>query len=308
VKVSPETLKKVKSAMDELGYRPNTIAQSLASNRTNRVGILVSELSGPFFSNMLSVVEQELRNAGMHAVIAAGHSDENSEKEGIDFLLSCRCDGLILHIDSVSDDYLLELYKQGIPFSIINHRIEELSDRCFTVDNIMGGYLATKSLLKRGHRKIAYISGPSFKEDALLRLAGHKQALTEYDIEFDESLHCNGNYQEEGGKQALRSIYKRNHDFTAVVCANDEMAVGAMYSARDLGFSLPETLSIVGFDDLIFARYTYPTLSTVHNPISDMGSMAVKWILREVYKHKISEELINVFVPEFIIRRSINTI
>jgi len=71
---------------------------------------------------------------------------------------------------------------------------------------------------------------------------------------------------------------------------------------------LPETLSIVGFDDLIFARYTYPTLSTVHNPISDMGSMAVKWILREVYKHKISEELINVFVPEFIIRRSINTI
>lgn len=308
VKVSPKTLKKVKLAMDELDYRPNSIAQSLASNRTNRVGVLVSELSGPFFSNMLSVVEQELRNAGLHAVIAAGHSDENSEKDAIKFLLSCRCDALILHVDSLTDKYLLELHKQDIPFSIINHHIEELSDRCFTVDNKMGGYLATRSLLKAGHRKVAYISGPSFKEDARLRLSGHKRALAEFGIEFDESLHSIGNYQEEGGKQALDSIYKRNSDFTAVVCANDEMAVGAMYRARDLGFSLPETLSIVGFDDLIFARYTYPTLATIHNPISDMGSMAVKWILHEVYKQKISEELINVFAPKFITRRSFKPI
>ncbi|MCP3428438.1 LacI family DNA-binding transcriptional regulator [Opacimonas viscosa] len=306
VKVSPKTLDKVKAAMDELGYRPNSIAQSLASNRTNRVGVLVSELSGPFFSNMLSIVEQELRAAGKHAIIAAGHSDEKSEKAGIEFLLSCRCDALILHVDCVSDEYLLELHRQDIPFSIINHRIEALSDRCFTVDNEMGGYLAAKAVLAAGHRKIAYISGPSFKEDAQLRLAGHKRALAEYNIEFNEALHCTGNYQEEGGKEALHTIYQQNSDFTAVVCANDEMAVGAMFSARELGFSLPETLSIAGFDDLIFARYTYPTLATVHNPISDMGSMAAKWILREVYNNSSSEELINVFRPEFVTRRSLN--
>jgi LacI family transcriptional regulator len=305
-KVSQRTKDKVQAAMDELGYRPNTIAQSLASSTTNRVGILVSELSGPFFSNMLSVVEQALRDAGKHTIITAGHSREADEKDGIEFLLSCRCDALILHVDAVSDDYLLQLHQQNIPLCIINHRIEAMAEQCFSVDNEMGGYLATKAVLEKGHRVIAYISGPSFKEDANMRLAGHKRALAEYDLRFDESLFYVGDYSEESGKAGIKAIHEHCQSFSALICGNDEMATGAMYAARELGYELPKTLSIVGFDDLIFARYTYPTLSTIHNPIAEMGMMAAKWVLRDVYHLPVPTPLTNVFRPEFVYRRSLN--
>ncbi|MET1219420.1 MAG: LacI family DNA-binding transcriptional regulator [Glaciecola sp.] len=305
VKVSPKTLEKVQRAMKELGYTPNSIAQSLASNRTNRVGVLVSELSGPFFSNMLSVVEKELRDAGKHAIITAGHSDAAKEEEAIEFLLSCRCDALILHIDAISDHYLVELQKRNVPFSLINHKIDAIAERCFSVDNEMGGYLATKAVIDAGHREIAYISGPAFKEDAMLRLAGHKRALNEAGITYNADLVETGDFQEESGKRGIQSIYERCPNFTAVVCGNDEMATGAMFTARELGFALPDDLSIVGFDDLIFARYTYPTLSTIGNPVSEMGSMATKWVLKEVYNQPCDVAITNVFTPEFVQRRSL---
>ncbi len=305
VKVSDKSRIKVESAMEQLGYKPNSIAQSLASNRTNRVGVLVSELSGPFFSHMLAIVESELREAGKHAIITAGHSDEEKEKDAIEFLLSCRCDALILHIDAVSDEYLLELRQRDIPFALINHQIEAIADCCFILDNEQGGYLATQSVIKLGHTKIAYISGPEFKEDAMMRLKGHKRALSEAGIAFDETLHYRGNYNEDGGKAGFDNL--SDHRFTALVCANDEMATGAMYSARKHGLQLPGDLSIVGFDDQVFARYTYPTLTTVNNPIAAMGSMAATWVLKEVYNINTSAEIVNLFTPKIVFRDSVET-
>ncbi|MEN8770746.1 MAG: LacI family DNA-binding transcriptional regulator [Glaciecola sp.] len=303
VKVSDKSRAKVQSAMKELGYQPNIIAQSLASNRTNRVGVLVSELSGPFFSYMLAVVESALREEGKHAIITAGHSDVAKEQEGIEFLFGCRCDALILHIDAVSDEYLLKLKERKVPFSLINHRIDDIADCCFTVDNEQGGYLAAKAVIDMGHTKIAYISGPEFKEDARMRLEGHKRALEEAGLTFNEALHYRGNYNEDGGKAGFDELSEQR--FSALICANDEMATGAMYSARKHGLDLPHDLSIVGYDDQVFARYTYPTLTTIKNPIAEMGSMAAKWVLKEVYNINTSETIHNTFEPKLIIRNSI---
>ena len=306
VKVSDKSRSKVQSAMKELGYQPNIIAQSLASNRTNRVGVLVSELSGPFFSYMLAVVESALREEGEHAIITAGHSNVEKEKDAIEFLLGCRCDALILHIDAVSDEYLLKLRERKVPFSLINHHIDDIAECCFTMDNEQGGYLATKSVIDAGHTQIAYISGPEFKEDAQLRLQGHQRALAEAGIAFDDNFHYRGNYNEDGGKAGVDEL--SSQQFTALICANDEMATGAMYSARKHGLSLPNDLSIVGFDDQVFARYTYPTLSTVKNPIAELGSMAAKWVLKEVYEINTNEPISNVFEPTLIKRDSLQSI
>jgi len=302
-RVSEKTTKKVLDAMAQLGYKPNSIAQSLASNRTNSVGILVSELHGPFFAQMMAGIESELRAAGKHVIITTGHSEDDKEKDGIEFLISRKCDALILHVEAVSDEYLIELSQGKTPVYLINRYVKPLKDNCISLDNELGGYLASKSILEQGHKKIAYIAGPQFKADARNRLKGHKKALTEHNIEFNNELFYEGDFNEVGGTQGLKQLINKNIPFTALVCANDEMASGAMKYAREHGYNLPNDLSVIGFDNVIFANYLYPTLTTIDNPVENMGQMAAKMVLKDIYQYK-NLEVNRVFEPTLINRDS----
>jgi LacI family transcriptional regulator len=304
-RVSEKTRQKVLAAMRQLDYRPNTIAQSLASSRSNCVGVLVSELHGPFFGAMLTAIEHSLRSAGKFVIFAAGHSDKASEREGIRFLVSRNCDALILHAESMRDRELLEHCKDPTPFVLINRHVPGMSGRCITLNNERGGYLATRYLLQMGHRAIAYVSGPLTWRDATDRLAGHKRALGEFGVEFDERLLVEGNYQEAGGSAALARLLDRETAFTAVACANDEMAVGAMTVARDRGMNIPGDLSFVGFDNAPMSRYVYPKLTTIDYPIGDMSHMAVRWIMKNVYKEDCGD-IQHVFEPGLLVRDSVS--
>jgi len=303
-RVSDKTRQKVLDAMAELGYRPNSIAQSLASNCTNSVGILVSELHGPFFGQMMAGIEAELRAAGKHVIFTTGHSEEDKEKDGIDFLISRNCDALILHVEAVTDDYLLELSKGDIPVYLMSRLVDGLNERCISLDNELGGYLATQTIIEQGHSDIAYIAGPKFKPDSQDRLAGHKRALANFNIPFNEELYFEGDFKETGGSDGLKSFIEHKKSFSALICANDEMASGAMTYARELGLALPEQLSIIGFDNIIFSKHIHPKLSTIDNPIFEMGHMTAKLVLRDVYKKK--DLLIkHFFEPKLIARDSI---
>mgnify|MGYP000689928603 CR=1 FL=1 len=303
-RVSEKTKQKVLDAMDALGYRPNSIAQSLASSRANSVGILVSELHGPFFGQMMAGIESELRAAGKHVIITTGHSEEDKEKDGIEFLISRNCDAIIGHVEAVSDEYLIQLSKGKTPIYLMSRYVEELKEKCISLDNELGGYLATKSMIEHGHKDIAYIAGPQFKADASNRLLGHKRALEEHDIGFNENLFYIGDFKETGGSDALKHFIEQKYDFTALVCANDEMASGAMKYAREHGYQLPEDLSVIGFDNVIFANYLYPTLTTIDNPVARMGRMTAKLVLKEVYQVK-NLEINRVFEPSLILRNSL---
>ncbi|NVK24567.1 MAG: LacI family DNA-binding transcriptional regulator [Gammaproteobacteria bacterium] len=306
-KVSQKTRDKVLDAMSKLGYRPNSSAQSLASNRTNSVGVLIPELKGPFFGQLMAGVEEQLRKANKHVIITAGHSEEHSEKDGIEFLLSRNCDAIIVHVEAVSDDYLIELSRGTVPIVIINRYVEAIADKCIYLDNKIGGYLAAKTLLGKGHKNIAYISGPKWKEDSNERIFGHKAALEEAGIEFDEDLLYVGSYVHESGSIGLTELLHKNKKFTALVCSNDEMASGAMSTARKLGYDLPNDLSVIGFDNIIYSSYLFPTLTTINYPVMTMAKMAVDMVLRDVYEHhklKIS----NVFSPKLVERNSVASI
>lgn len=306
-RVSDKTRKKVEDAMLELGYRPNSIAQSLASNRTNSVGILVSELHGPFFGQMMAGIESELRAAGKHVIITTGHSEEDKEKEGIDFLISRNCDALIVHLEGLTDEYLINLSKGSTPIYFMSKIIPELKENCIYLDNELGGYLAAKAIIDKGHTKIAYISGPKFKPDSKDRLTGHKRALSEHNLAFNKELYFEGDFKETGGKTGLKQFLTKKLAFTALVCANDEMASGAMTYAREHGFALPQDLSIIGFDNIIFSRHIYPKLTTIDNPVYDMGHMAAKLVLKNVYQQK-NLTINHFFEPALINRDSIANI
>lgn len=302
-KVAAKTREKVEAAMKELGYRPNSIAQSLASNRSNSIGVLVPELHGPFFGAMLSNIEEELRAAGKHVIITAGHSDEETEIESIEFLTSRKCDALILHTYAVSDAFLVDLSDGPTPIVVIGRDIPDLNGSCISLDNEYGEYLATRALIELGHVRLAYVAGPLWKRDAKQRIAGYKRALSEYGLEFNENLVVEGTYEEPSGREAMQILLQKKIPFTGLVCANDEMAAGAIQVARKNGMLIPDDLSIVGFDDVFFTRYMHPALSTVNYPIDKMGQMAARCVLRDVYK--IQEIRVqNRFEPEFIRRGS----
>ena len=303
-RVSDNTKKKVLDAMKTLGYRPNATAQSLASNRSNSVGVLVSEVHGPFFGQMMSGIEAELRAAGKHVIITTGHSEEDKEKDGIEFLISRNCDAIIAHVEAVSDEYLVELSKGKTPIYLVSRQVDVLKEKCISLDNELGGYLATKALIDLGHERIAYIAGPQFKADASYRLEGHKRALAEHNITFDENLFYIGDFKETGGIDGLKHFLDKQYQFSALVCANDEMASGAMKYAREHDISLPEQLSIIGFDNIIFANYLYPTLTTINNPVYDMSKMAARLVLKEVYQNK-KIEIDPLFKPTVVMRNSI---
>ena len=307
-RVSERTRKKVEDAMALLGYQPNAIAQSLASNRTNSVGLLVSELHGSYFGDLMSTVENVLKQNGKHVIITAGHVDEKREHEAIEFLKSRRCDALILHAEAVSDEYLKQLVDSSIPVVVINRKVDELNDNCFVVDNEQGGYLATQAVINAGHKNIGYISGPLFKKDASDRLSGHKRALEEAGITFEETSMFEGDYHESAGQEGMLHLQKHYPNFTALVCANDEMASGAMTAAREAGFDIPEQLSIVGFDNVLFSRYLYPKLTTINNPIHAMGEMAAYWVLQHVYNIKSPTPIEHLFVPEVINRDTLGNL
>jgi len=306
-RVSEKTRQKVLDAMNELGYRPNAVAQSLASSRSNSVGILVSELQGQFYGAMLSGIEAELRAAGKHVIITAGHSNEADEIDGIEFLIDRSCDALILHVEAVSDDYLIQLSKSPVPVVLINRKIDEISDNCISLDNEKGGYLATRALIDQGHKKIAYISGPKWKADAQGRLAGHRRALAESNLDYDSELVVEGNYQESGGVDAMKFLLAQKRPFTAVVCANDETASGAITICRENGIKMPEELSIVGFDNIIFAGHLYPKLTTMDYPIVEMGQMAARLTLKNTYQTK-GATIQNLFEPQLVVRDSIQPV
>jgi LacI family transcriptional regulator len=303
-KVRPETRAKVEAAMTDLGYRPNSIAQSLASHRSNAVGVLVPELHGPFFGVMLSSIEDELRAAGKHVIITAGHSDEDVEKDSIQFLVSRQCDALILHVYAVSDSYLLEQSAGPVPISLIGRDLPEMSDRCFTIDNEQGGYLAAKALIELGHRELAYLAGPLWKSDAKGRLAGYRRALAEHGLAFDRKLLAEGNYQEASGRWAMEQLLRAGRPFSGLACGNDEMATGAIAVAREQGMTIPDDLSVIGFDNVFFTRYMHPALSTIDYPIGEMGQMAARSVLRDVYG-KSGLVIQNRFEPRLVRRASV---
>ncbi|MBC3767159.1 LacI family DNA-binding transcriptional regulator [Neptunicella marina] len=301
--VKLETRKLVEAAMKELGYRPNSIAQSLASNKTNTVGYVVPQLYGSF-GIMMSGSEEVLRRANKHMFIMTGHSNEKDEKSAIEALLMRRCDALILHLESTSDEYLIELAKQKVPFVLVNRVIEAIEDNCISLDNHFGGYLASKALIDKGHRDIAYIAGSLWKSDAIERLQGHKEALAEANIAYDESLIYEGDFQVHSGVEGIETLLNAGKKFSAVACGNDEMASGAIGALRDAGLKVPESVSVVGFDDVEFSNYLTPRLTTIRYPMKEIGQMAARWILNRAYENS-SMQLQHVLSPHLIERESV---
>lgn len=305
VPVAEMTRRRVLDAIEELDYRPNTFARSLATNRSGGVGVSVNDLGSPFYGAMIKGVEAEVEEAGMHLLVASGHVDAAREREALDFLVDRRCDALVVHLESMSDAEILSVMDRGVPLILMGRYLADAEDRCVWLDNERGGELATDHLLASGHARIAHLAGPLYYPDARARLHGYRRALERAGIMYDERFVVEADFQELGGYEATQRLIARGVGFDAIVSANDQMAAGALQALRENGCSVPGDVSVIGFDDVLFARYLTPTLTTIRQPLVEMGRAAARIALALLDGKET--EVRRRFDPTLIVRESVRS-
>ena len=302
--VSDDARERVLRAIEELDYTPNAFARGLATNRSGGIGVTTNDIGSPYYAVMLRGVEAAIEDAGLHLMVSSGHARAGSERSAIHFLEQRRSDALIVQAEALSDGELIELAADaGVPVVVFGRRIPELDAVCVHLDNEAGGRIATEHLLAHGHRRIAHIAGPLRFPDARHRLQGYRDALEAAGIAYDDHLVVEGDFREGGGRAAMERLLERTTALDAVFVANDQMAAGALRAARDRGLAIPHDLSLVGYDDVLLAQYLSPALTTVRQPLFDMGRAAGDIAIALLEQEKV--EVRTRFEPELVVRESV---
>ncbi|MFM2578595.1 substrate-binding domain-containing protein [Vibrio fortis] len=306
-KASASSIESVTQAMKKLGYRPNANARALVSQSTNTVGVLVGDISDPFFGTLVKSVDNVARENGKHILVGNGSHDREEEKQAIELLINNRCESLVIHSKGLTDEELIAYAKEVKGLVVINRYIEEIGERCIFLDNQKGAYLATEYLIRHGHRNIACIASSINIEDADERVQGYRAALSDYNIELPESYIESSQPSSEGGEYAMTNLLTKSLPITGIVAYNDYMAAGALSVLDENGIQAPDQMSIVGFDDGLIARYVSPKLTTIRYPIQIMAEKATRLALQLAKQELTSSETMR-FSPTLVRRNSVSKV
>lgn len=303
----PDTAALVKEVMRELGYRPNAAARTLVSKRSLAMGVVVADVSDPFFGSLVKHADTVSHQHGYQLLIGNGYHDAEREKQAIESLIQNQVGALIVHSKALDDATLNAFANEHPAMVFINRLIPGIESRCIYLDNYYGGFLATEYLIQQGHRHIGYIGSSHQIEDTQERRQGYADALEKHGITPSQATMAFGIPDETGGEEAMVSLLaKSDRQLTAVFCYNDVMAAGAMTALTDRGFRIPEDVSVVGFDDSLVARYLHPKLTTVRYPIEHMATQAAKHAIALAQQHETSTEN-GSYKPTLVKRHSVKT-
>ncbi|TAM70686.1 MAG: LacI family transcriptional regulator [Microbacteriaceae bacterium] len=298
-KVSAETVSKVRAIAKELGFNPNPWAQSLRTNRTKTLGLVIPRL----VDNVLAVVFESAEFAalrmGYQAITVSTGDDPARTRNAIRVLTERRVDGLVLATARINDPIIDDLSARNIPFVLLNRSNND--HPTVRADDELGGYLATRHLLERGHARIAHVAGVEGTSTAEGRRAGYRQALAEAGITEDDELIRYSELGIDGGIAWGKALLAAENRPTAIFASNDYIAIGLMAAARDLGLRIPDDVAIVGYNDTRIGEALPVPLTSVSIPLPTMGSHAVETLIDLVEGRPVKSEL---FLPDLHIRAS----
>lgn len=274
--VSKTAREKVTAAIEQLGYRPNQIAQSLKRQKSDMIGLLTVHLGSPFYAELMGGAQERLRMAGKDLIVASGYGTLEGEQAAIQMLCSRGCDGLICFIEGEHSLADLRMLSRQIPLVILNRHDLASHLTCLSIDNYHGSQVATQYLLDRGHRDIVYFSGPTHLPDAKQRLNGFIDTMYAYGIEVSDEQVVPGEYSPKSGYQRFSQLVSQRRQLpSAIYAGDDDIAAGIFHCARELGIDIPNELSVIGYDNSGFAGHMYPGLTTVTQPMRRLGEQAV---------------------------------
>jgi LacI family transcriptional regulator len=283
--VADATRRRVLSAVRDLGYVANAHARALLKSTTGTVGVILHDVSDPYFAEIVRGIQEVAAEHGKLVVLCNSLREPGREISYIEMLRAQRVDAIILAGGYVRDDpYLLDLQEQALRLREQGSRLvicgrHPVRASAVVPDNIGGAARVTRYLLKAGHRRIAHISGPPNFSTTDDRVEGYRGALASYGLEVDPALILTGDFSRDGGYRAAASLVESGVPFTAVFAANDLVAVGTLAALRDHGLRVPDDVSLAGFDDLPVAKDVTPPLTTVGVPMAEMGRRCMELAL-----------------------------
>lgn len=300
--VSVETKQRVLDAVEKLQYVPNFNARSLKANKKNTVGLFLSSVQGDYYQKLVQAVHLQCKMAGYMLNIYV--SNENTSEEIYALILSSGVEGAIIMNESLSDAYIERISKMHMPMVFVDRvqRGEYISS--VTVDNYGGVEMGMEHLISQGHRRIGYIHGIESLDDSE-RFRAYREVLEKYNLPVEEEITLNGSFEETIAFDAVRHLLFKGVELPdAFFCANDEMAWGCIRALVEAGISVPEQVSVMGFDNITLAEYYQPALTTVSNPVTELGTKSALELLRMVRKEGDSEGRSVSLTPTLIVRGS----
>lgn len=287
--VAGETSAKVVQAARTLGYKPNAIARSLITRRTDMIGIVMSEITSPFYPYVLEKFTQRLHQLGKRVLLFSTGPDGDVDQTLQD-VLRYQVDGLIVANAMLSSELVSECAQRGTPLILFNRYVRGAQASAICCDNVAGGQLVADKLLAAGHRRLAYIAGKHNTSTNVDRERGFLERLREWPaalpgrpgLDGGTVLREQGEYTYQSGYDAAKRLLERPDRPDAIFCANDITALGTIDAARDLEISIPGQLSVVGFDDIPAAGWTAYSLTTVRQPVNTMIDLSVRMLLERI--------------------------
>ena len=290
--VNEETKKKVKAAIKQLGYRPNIVARSLKTQRSRTIGIIVPDISSQVYPEIVRGAEDVANMYGYNVMLCNSDCDGEKEKEYLRVLKEKMSDG-VLYMSSSLDKETLDLINEiDIKTILVETSNKDNALPSVSIDNVKGAYEATKHILSKGRKNIAFIGIEKHEKNAWgMRYEGYEMALKEAGMEVNLEICYFNNLKIKSGKDGVEKILSSGHNIDGIVCASDEIAIGAINMLRESGLSVPKDVSVIGFNGIEIARNFYPVITTIEQPMYDMGSVAMRMLIKLLNK----EELDNAY-------------
>jgi LacI family transcriptional regulator len=287
----------------EMDYYPNTAARSLVTRKTGTIGIMMADISEPFYSQIIKGMEYVASQMGYTLLFSNSYESIEHNRVLQKMVFAERVDGLVIVGSNIREkNFVLTLLEQQIPFVLIERNFSDPRINCIWVDNVEGAYLATKHLIKEGHRRIAHIAGNLYYQVALDRSEGYKKALNEAGLGFSEEFVALGNFVSQDAYKATQELLK--HHCTAIFAGNDTMAYGALQAISEANLVVPKDIAVIGFDDLEFSALTNPSLTTIRQPRYEMGKKSLEILIANIQGEQ-NEGIKICFPVEFMIRKSV---
>lgn len=304
-KVGDKTRERVKQIMKEMGYRPNANARALVTQRSASLGVVIAELHDPFFAMLAHGVETVTRKNNVQILLSAGSIAKDTELKAIETLLEHRVEAMVVHSKALDDDTLVAFANQIPGFVLINRYIPAIANRCVWLDNVTGGRTMAEYVIRQGHKDLAVISSHYQIDDPTQRLEGIRQAAGDAGLTLPDSMIEYSTPDQEGGEMAMQNLLATGSHFTALLAYNDAMAAGAMAVMQDHGIDVPEQVSIVGYDDVLLAKYCRPKLTTLRYPIEMMAAKAAELALKYASGIPPEPDLTFKYTPTIVKRDSV---
>lgn len=280
--VAPATRKRIEEVIEELGFRPNALARSLRIQRTQMVTLIIPDITNPYYPVLARGLQDALIKHGYHIFLCNTDGDKEQSIELIADAIHRQVDGIVVSSLHPMAKEIEEFLTEDVPFISLGVSVNHPQIDQVATDDRQGALIATRYLLDQGHQRVGMISGPFDMTPGKERHEGYQEALAEAQLRYDSLLVVEGDFMRQSGKTAMHALMKLTERPTAIFCANDLMAIGAMDTARELGIAIPHDIAIVGYDDIEAASLVTPALTTIFNPAYEMGQTAGQMLLERM--------------------------